>query len=197
MSETRKYIETTASNCIVSVDMAQSHAVTHLQEQSRLWELTQEVLRKSIFTPETHRNVLFETDLGRDVGVMDLVETDPAEQRIYAIRQQRETYMPFVKRDERPLTSFVTIVLKRLDFTQLDPQILEPALRHPDMADLPHFDLYTTYIGRKTPALPGDSYASEESLPFWMGHALVWGSQVVQEDTIRYDCPWPLEKPAG
>lgn len=197
MSETRKYIEKTASNCVVSVDMRQSHAVTHLQEQPGLWELTKEVLRESVFTPDTHKNVLFETDLGRDVGVMDLVETDPAEQRIYAVRLQRDTYMPFVKRDKRPLTRFITIVLKRLDLERLDSRTLDPVLLHPDMVCLPQFDLYTTYIGRKTPALPGDSYASEESLPFWMGHALVWGSQVVKEDTIRYDCPWPLERLSG
>lgn len=200
MSETRKYIETTANSGIVSVDIERSHAATHLREQPGLWALTQEVLRKSDIITTPDQDAFFEMDMGRVVGEMDLVDVQSSdwegseEDRIrWARRVNRETWTPLVVRDERPLTRFVTVVLKQLDIAQQDPKTLDPKLLEPEIANMQHHDLYTTYIGRKTPALPGDHYETEASLPYWLSHALIWGTQAVQEDTVRYDCPWPTE----
>lgn len=201
MPETREYIETTANNAIVSVDVEHSHAATHLAEQPGLWELTQEVLRSSNVTATPDKDAFFETDMGREVGKMDLVEIQssdwkgPEETRIrWARRVNRDTWTPLVVRDERPATSFIFVVLKHLDLATIDPQTLEPKLRSPEWKDRQHYDLFTTYMGRKTPSLPGDTYANEESLPYWTTHALIWGTQAIQADTVRYDCPWPSAK---
>ncbi|HMH70141.1 MAG TPA: hypothetical protein VK502_01985 [Candidatus Saccharimonadales bacterium] len=201
MSETRKYIETTANNGIVSVDIEHSHAATHLREQPGLWELTQEVLRRSHIVTPPDKDAVFETDMGRTVGEMDLVDVEPSdwegpkEHRIrWARRMNRETWTPLVVRDKRPSTRFITVVLKHLDIARLDPTALDPKLLEPDIADRQHHDLYTTYIGRKTPSLPGDRYETGESLPYWLSHALIWGTQAVQEDTVRYDSPWPVDE---
>lgn len=201
MSEIRKYIETTANNGIVSVDIERSHAATHLREQPGLWTLTQEVLRKSNIVTMPGKDASFERDMGRVAGEMDLVDVQPSdwegseESRIrWAKRVNRETWTPLVVRNKRPLTRFVTVVLKQLDIAKLDPKTLDPKLLEPELADLEHHDLYTTYIGRRTPSLPGDRYETKESIPYWLSHALIWGTQAVQEDTVRYDCPWPLEK---
>jgi hypothetical protein len=139
--------------------------------------------------------------MGRVVGEMDLVDTHPSdwegpeETRIrWARRVNRETWTPLVVREKRPLTNFVVVVLKHLELAQFDPQTLDPKLLEPDMAGRQQHDLYTTYIGRKTPSLPGDTYEAEESLPYWLSHALIWGTQAVQEDTVKFDCPWPLEE---
>ena len=183
----------------MSVDIERSHEATHLREQPGLWTLTQEVLRKSNIITAPDQDASFEMDMGRVVGEMDLVDVQSCdwegseENRIrWARRVNRETWTPLVVRDKRPLTRFVTVVLKQLDISRPDPKTLDPKLLNPGMADRQHHDLYTAYIGRKTPSLPGDRYETEASLPYWLSHALIWGTQAVQEDTVRYDCPWPM-----
>jgi hypothetical protein len=141
MSETRKYIETTASGGIVSVDIERSHAATHLREQPGLWELTQEVLRKTKVVTPPGEDAVFETDMSRVVGEMDLVDVKPSdwegpeETRIrWAKRLNRATWTPFVVRDKRPTTRFVVVVLKHLEIAQLDPATLDPKLLDPEIA---------------------------------------------------------------
>lgn len=114
---------------------------------------------------------------------MDLVETNPDEHRIYGRRRNRESYIPFVARDERPLTNFVVLILKKLAHERLLNESPDPELLNPELLALPQHDLFSTYIGVKTPGLPGGDpkYITEESLPFWKRHALVLGSQVIEE----------------
>lgn len=138
--------------------------------------------------------------MGRAVGEMDLVDIMPSDRKgpedtriRWARRLNRKTWTPLVMRQERPVTNFVTVVLKHLELAQLDSQTLEPKLLEPEMANQRHHDLYTTYIGRKIPSLSADAYATAESLPYWLSHALIWGTQAIQKDTVRYDCPWSLD----
>lgn len=163
--ETRQYVETTANGGVVSVDIEHSHAATHLREQPGLWELTQEVLRKSIIVTTPGNGALYETDMGRVIGRMDLVDIVPSdwegsqESRIrFARRRNRATWTPFVVRSEHPSTRFLTVVLKHTEYAQLDTLDLDPILLQSGMTDRQHHDLYTAYIGRKTPSLPGDPY---------------------------------------
>lgn len=183
MSEVRrKYIETTANGRVVSVDVLGSHAATHLQEQAEygLWELTKEALQKVSVTED---DVAIQVDMGRVVGEMDLVETHPLEPRFYGRRRNRSDYIPFVEREERPLTNFLVVVLRRLAHERLHAENPEPKLLEPELLARPQHDLFSAYIGVKTPGLPGGNpkYITEESLPFWKSHALVLGSQVVEE----------------
>lgn len=183
MSEIRRrYVETTANKRVISVDSIGSHAATHLQEQEEfgLWEVTKEAIRH---TSVVEDDTAIQVDMGRVVGRMDLVETEPSEGRIYGRRRNRDSYIPFVPRDERPLTNFVVLILKRLALERLHAESPEPRLLDPDLLALPQHDLFSTYIGVKTPGLPGGNpkYLSEESLPFWRSHALILGSQVIEE----------------
>jgi hypothetical protein len=114
---------------------------------------------------------------------MDLVETDPSEPRIYGRRQNRDSYIPFVEREERPLTNFVVVILKELDHEQLRAESPEPRLLEPELLRQPQHDLFSTYIGVTTPGLPDGNpeYVTSDSVPFWTSHALVLGSQVIEE----------------
>jgi hypothetical protein len=183
MSEMRrKYVETTANNRVVSVDVEKSHAATHLEEQAKfsLWELSKEALRKVSVTED---DVAIQVDMGRVVGEMDLVETDPLEPRIYGRRRNRNSYIPFVVRDERSMTSFVVVILKKLALERLHAESPEPKLLDPELLKLPQHDLFSTYVGETTPGLPGGDpkYITDESISFWMSHALILGSQVIDE----------------
>lgn len=183
MSEIRrKYVETTANERVISVDLIGSHAATHLQEQQEfgLWGLTEEAVRKISVVED---DFAVQVDMGREVGEMDLVETEPGEPRIYGRRRNRESYVPFVHRDKRPPTNFIVLVLKRLARERLHAEFPEPRLLDPKLLALPQHDLFSTYIGMKTPGLPGGNpkYSSEDSIPFWRRHALVLGSQAIEE----------------
>lgn len=191
----RKYVETTMNGCVVSVETEGSHAATHLEEQPGLWELTREILRQIDINATRDNDAAFEKDLGRPVGVMDLVEVLPGEPRLWAVRKGRETFAPFVVRSERPVTNFVTMVLKHLDLGPIPAHVGSRLLDNRLLSlppDTKHLDLFTTYIGRLTPPLPGDPRATAESLSYWLRYALVWGSQAIDETTVTNECPWPL-----
>lgn len=181
MSEIRrKYVETTANGCIVSVDMEKSHAATHLEDQPGLWDLTKEALRKISATKDDEA---IQVDMGRVIGYMDLVETYPGEPRIYGRRRNRDSYIPFVGRNERPKTRFMVVILKSLPFDDLLASSPELQLLTPSRRQLPQLDLFSSYIGIKTPGIPGGdpNHFTEESIPFWTSHALILGSQAIEE----------------
>lgn len=179
---TRKYIGTTKNNCAVSVDTVGSHAATHLKEQQRfgLWKLTQEAVGKIAVLGD---NFGVQVDMGRVVGEMDLVETTPEDTIIYGMRRNRTWHIPFVKRDKLPKTPFVTMVLKQATDEQLRGVHVDPKLRETPLCAMPQYDLFTTYIGVQTPGLPGGDpgFVTAESLPFWTTHALVLGTQKIDQ----------------
>jgi hypothetical protein len=199
MSETRRYIETTANGGIVSIDTERSHAATHLRQEPGLLELTKIAIRQTAIETTPDKDAAFERDMGEIIGETDLVETKPWEPRLYVRRPNREIWTPFVGRSKRPLTSFLVVILKHLDPAELDPQSLDAELRqhmqNSATANLPHHTLHSAYFGRITPWNPATEYATPESLPFWMSHALVWGPQSMDAGAeVRSDCPWLLDE---
>lgn len=172
----RRYVEITASGYVVSM-AHRSHASTHLADSdSDLWSLTQEAVRKTTVTAE---DVEVQVNMGRVVGRMDLVETNPDEPRIYAMRPGRNLYVPFVERTERPEARSIVLVLKWLSVAELRAESPEPRLFALELLKRPQYDLFSTFIGVKSPGLPGGPYETEESRAFWMRHALVRGSQQI------------------
>ena len=157
----------TKNNKTVYVDKEGSHAATHLADTPQLFELVKHVIAD--LSP-SEDNVYIDKDMGRSVGMSDLVETTASDEIIYAKRLNRDNYTRFVLNRLPELTSFVTVALQK------DAE--------------GDYGLWTAWIGRAVPQFPGDSFETPDSRIFWQKHALVWGSQATQPNTERKDWPW-------
>ena len=160
-------IGTTQNGLLVYVDPKGSHAATHLKDTPELRELVREALLR--VKPVSARDRL-EVDLGRIIGHSELVEVRPEDRVFYAIRVGRKTYTPFVDGREPVPTSWVALTLERRD-------------EH-------SWTLYSAWIGRQTPSLPGDPGEDARSGEFWTRHALVFGRQEIVSGSRRETCPW-------
>lgn len=162
----QKYLGETKNGCRVHVTSA-SHAATHLRDTPGLEQLVCELL------PQLHvegRNVFIDNDMGRIVGHTDLVATTEKDEIIYAKRPHRKDYARFVLHRESQPTSYVTVALHRRKSAE--------------------YELVSAWLGRIAPPFPGDRRATTDSKPFWKKHALVWGRQKVQENSITTSWPW-------
>ncbi len=157
----------TKNGFAVYVDLEGSHFTTHLAETPQLKDLVIEVLQNYEFTKEKIR---FEANLGRAIGVSALVGTTSSDEIVYAKRPFRNTRIPFVKNREPAETNYVTIDLEKID---------NKTCR-----------LFTAYVGRITPPIPGEVDANDESIPFWNSHALCWGTEEIVPGTETAVRPW-------
>lgn len=158
---------TTKDGRLVYVDMQNSHAASHFKDTPQLLELVKELLPK-IETPQNYSR--FDIDMGREIGLSDLVQTTDADDIVYAKRPNRTKYSRFVKNKGPVPSTMVTLELRKLEEGGLE--------------------LFTAYIGSLTPPTPGDGVKKETSKRFWMQHALAWGSQEIDSKTETRKCPW-------
>ena len=162
----QKYLATTKNGHKVFVDLVKSHAATHLADNGELMSLVEELVSQSDIQGE---NVVFEKDMGRTIGNMDLVETDDTDEIIYAKRTNRDIYTRFVKNRKPVPTQYLTVILKEID---------------------DGYELWSAWVGRLVPSFPGDDNEKPESKAFWSSHALIWGNQAIQESTVTATQPW-------
>jgi hypothetical protein len=162
----KQYISNTKNGKKVYVDMTGSHAATHIGDTPGLLELVNEALTKIDAVDE---NIYLDMDMGREIGLSDLVETSEADEIVYAKRFNRTNYTRFVKNHSAQPTQYLALVLQK---------------------DGDVYELKSTWIGRITPQFPGDELETPDSRSFWQAHALAWGNQAVQEGTEVTEWPW-------
>jgi hypothetical protein len=148
-------------------DPVESHAATHFADEPHLESIVERIIEQTEVSGES---MGFETDMGEAVGNTDLVETDETDKIVYAKRPNRDTYMRFTQSQPPRLSSLVTVVLQRQSEDT--------------------YALFSAWIGPLTPAFPGTPREEEGSKAYWETHALAWGKQQVQEDTITNQRPW-------
>ena len=164
----RTLITKTKNGFDVYVDLVSSHAATHMKDHPYLFELVKEIVSKYEVTADALR---FSTDMGRVVGMKDLVETQPSDAVFYAKRPNREKYTRFVHGKSPEPTPFVTIELRKVNEGE--------------------YDLFTAFIGELTPSFPtGKDDQNQKNRDFWNSHALVVGNQEIVEGTETEECPW-------
>lgn len=152
----------------VSYDPVHSHAATHFHDAPQLKDVVIEIIEAKELVGDKYE---FDTDTGRIVGDMDVVDVDESDEVIYAKRKNRDEYVPFVKNRSTQPTQLVSMGL----VLQNDGT----------------YELTSAWFGEfESPPFPGESSATAESAHFWNRHAFVWGSQGVQENTITTARPW-------
>lgn len=161
------YFAQTANGRKVVFDTENSHAITHFSKNPQLRGYVEKII-PTITALEPILRITI--DAGEIVGSSDLVETNDADEIIYALRPLRTQYSRFVKNKQSVPTTNITI-----------------DLREEASGD---YTLYTAFVGSLTPSFPGGNYLPEQSRDFWSCHALVWNSQEVVLGTETKECPW-------
>jgi hypothetical protein len=163
-----EFLATSANGMDVFYDPISSHTATHFADTPQLKELTQDILTGTILNED---EMLFSTDMGRDVGKSDLVENDESDIVVYAKRKNRDVYTSFNKTKAPQPCSTVAIGVKRMDDHK--------------------YELTSAWIGSAdSPPFPGDKNETPESKSYWLKHSLAWGTQEIQKGTEISVCPW-------
>ena len=147
------------------VDRPNSHLATH----GTVLPFVGEALRR--IQSGRREFIAEEVDFGEVVGQTICVETRESDNIVFAQRPNRSGLTRFVKGREPEPCSTVVVCLKR--------------------AREGGYILLTAYIGRRTPAEPWDTeWATEQSVPFWKTHALIFGHEQTIPGTETKNCPW-------
>lgn len=148
-------------------DPISSHASTHFGDTPQIVPWVKKIIEQTdIVEPE----MAFNTDTGALLGNSELVETDETDEIVYAIRKNRDTYMRFTKSRKSAPESTIAIVLW-------------------DVKD-GSCALHSAWLGLITPPTPDSPRKTEQSLPFWTSHALIWGTQEIIPGTEVFDELW-------
>jgi len=111
-----------------------------------------------------------EVNFGRVVGETVCVETSDLDQIVFAQRPSRFGISRFVMNRQPAPCSALVVILKR--------------------AEEGFYILISAFVGRKPEPEPWDRNATERSVEFWSGHALIWGQEPVIQGSETTVCPW-------
>ena len=164
---------TSKNGVCVYVDVDSGHAATHFSDDDTLFNLVKEIIRGSSLEGD---DIKFEYVFDHVIGECDLQAVDEHDEILYARRKHRDRLSKFVKNKPRHQCSSVTIVLKRVE---------------------DGYELQSAWIGHLVPSFPKTNTSIDQDIEekkYWETHALVWGKQAVDEDSITTICPW--DKPA-
>ena len=157
-----------ANRVPVFYDTQESHAATHFRDDDTLFDLTKAALNQVELVPGIVPVVY---DFGRYIGVSNAVVTTDDDTIVYARRPNRENYSRFAL-DRKPVpTTWITMLV------DVEAQGRSAVLG-------------SAWMGPYSPPFPGDPYEQPESAEYWERHALVWGTQTVDDVTITHECPW-------
>jgi hypothetical protein len=162
----KEFVCKTRSGKSVYIDHEATKVGLHLTEAPQLLQLVKEVLTIRDVEGE---NVALEVDLGRIVGETSLIETTDDDEIVYARRLQRDKYTRFVKNKELMPTSWVTVILHKVD---------------------DGYNLWSAWCGKLVPTSPGGEDEMPKSQGYWRNHALVYDADIIQADTVTEVCPW-------
>ncbi len=157
----------------VVYDPVGSHTATHIDDTPQLKNLLIEVIsRMSLEDDEIKTHV----DIGRTIGVCDVIETNEDDILVYGVRKNREDdgLVPFVKNRKGDDCSTVAMHLVR-------------------QANSDYF-LSSAWIGvfdeKNDEPFPQSATATKNSIDFWDKHAFVYGNQEIIAGTETNSCPW-------
>ncbi len=118
-------------------------------------------------------------DMGREIGHSICVETTESDEIIFAQRTNRKGITRFVKNRNPIPSSTIVVILKRAQGEEGEDDF---------------YIMTTAYIGNTAPHEPWDAKATEDSLPFWSTHALIFEESIPDivpgTETIAMPADW-------
>jgi hypothetical protein len=163
MSESLKNSEALSLGFLQSGEQVYDRPDSHLNEHPVQPRFIKEALsridaKQRLFVKETVR---FDEIIGDSICVSTL----PEDEIVFARRPKRLGLTRFVKNRLAEPTNEVTIILRWDKMKRM-------------------YKCLTAYAGGDAPAEPWDSNATSDSQEFWNTHALVWGSQEIDDENI-------------
>lgn len=153
----------------VFFDAEGSHAATHFRDAPQLLGLVQEIVVKTALEDDI---VEFDTEMGRIVGTSDLVTVEPGDEFVFAKRLNRGEVFTSFNKSKQPQPSNTIAVSFEKQYGG-------------------SYILHSAWVGSiDSPPFPGDPNETPESKPYWLSHALAWGTQEIQPGTETSVCPW-------
>lgn len=151
----------------VYINLITSLAGRYLSRRPQLIALIKELISDKQLRGQ---HIVFEKDVGHDIGRADVVATTDVDIIYYAQPLKSEVFSRFAKNRYPQSSSVLTIVIDK-------------------DAD-GNYEVSDTWIGGKHPAFPGDKYETADSKSYWQTHALVQDAQVIQLKTLTKTCPY-------
>jgi hypothetical protein len=155
------------NGCNVYVNLITSAAGQNISRQPYLLNLLKEVIAATTLEEE---RMVFQRDMGRNIGHTNIVETAETDTVFYAQPAKKSHYSRFVKNKTFLQSKYLTLVLER------------------DEAG--GYEVVDTWIGPCSPPFPGEERETINSKAYWANHALILDSQVVQQKSITKICPY-------
>lgn len=140
----------------VFLDQANTHIRYHLLETSNLLELVREAVPQIELSGDLQ--VVVECDMGRIVGMTNLVETTKDDEIVYAKRIGRDAYSRFAKNRYPSPCRYIVMVFRQKNGV---------------------YFLWTAMCGRR---LPSEAYSKDSE--FNAPHALAYDEKLIQLDTL-------------
>lgn len=151
----------------IFLDKENTNVFFHVLETPNLLKLAKEALAQAEIGDE--EQIVFEKDLGRIVGTTSLAKTNKNDEIVYAKRKERNEYSRFVKNKKPVPTSYIVVVLRKVDG---------------------EYNLWTAMCGRLLPPEAYDLNDKKKAGGFNKNHALVFDERLIQKDTLTDICPW-------
>ncbi len=151
----------------IYVNLISSSAGRYLSRQPYVISLVKELLASKKLRGE---RMVIEQDMGRAIGMTDIVATSDKDTIYYAQPTKSEVFSRFAKNRYPQLSNTLTVI----------------ALQDTDG----NYEVTDIWIGPNCPAFPGDEYETLESKAYWQTHALVQDAQIIQSKSITKTCPY-------
>ncbi len=100
----------------VLVDLAHSHAATHIADNPTLLPVLKEVIPGQVLNGDY---LQYHVDMGRIIGLTDCVPTDETDEIVWAKRLGRDGYTVFTKSRQSQPSSLFAMAFERIDSKKL------------------------------------------------------------------------------
>lgn len=151
----------------IYVNLISSSAGHYLSRHPHLITLIKELLTDRKLQGE---RAVIEEDMGRNIGVTDVVSTNEKDTIYYALPLKSKVYSRFARNRYPQTSNMLTLVV----------------VRDTDG----NYELSNAWIGTNYPAFPGDEFETDDSKEYWQTHALVQNAHAIQTQSITKTCPY-------
>lgn len=160
-------IDETKKEYIIYINLISSPAGRYLSRRPHVISLIKELLSAKKLRG---KRIVFEQDMGRDIGTTDIISTSDKDIVYYAQALKSEVFSRFAKNRYPQASSKLTIILERDNDG--------------------NYEVRKTWIGTNHPAFPGDEHETADSRAYWQTHALVQDTLAIQSKSITKVCPY-------
>lgn len=152
----------------VYLDLINSLAGEYVSRQPHVLTIIKEALLKVKF--QGQNSFWVEYDMGRAVGITDIIETTDKDNIYYAQGRKRSEFSRFAKNRLPESSSIISFFVNK--------------------DEVGDYEIVDAWVGPNRPMFPGHTDETSTSKEFWGNHALVNNAHPILSATITKTCPY-------